>query len=210
MRKYTSFKYIYPPRPESVAPPQHLSKVEEEYVGQPKLNGSCAILATDGKEVHFMNRHHEKFRNKLLIGEKELKSLHRGKGWIYLVGEYLNKSQKDKLGKIFNGKFVIFDILVFEDNWLVGSTLEERQNLLREIFKTQDHDGWISKITEECFLVNNFRKNFLNVWKDITTIEMYEGMVFKKANSKLQVSFGEKNNTGWQLKIRKPTRNYQY
>ena len=210
-RDYLSFKYIFPPRPETVSSPAHLKDLEN-YIAQPKLNGSCAILATNGHEVIFMNRHKKLFSNKLLITNEDFRSLHRGDGWIYLIGEYLNKSQKDKNRKTFNGKFVIFDILVYENKWMIGSTVKERQELLTSLYPRDEHDGWILKIKEStnCFLVKNFDVNFISTWNEIVKIEMYEGMVLKRQNAKLEVSFNERNNTGWQLKIRKPTKNYQY
>lgn len=210
MRNYTSFKYIFPPRPETVAPPAYLGKIGDRFIGQPKLNGSCAILATNGQEVHFMNRHKSEFSNKLLISREELSGLHRGNGWTYLVGEYLNKSKKDKNSKIFNGKFVIFDILVHNDQWLVGTTFSERQRLIEKLYESTDHDGWIRKISDNCFRVENFSQDLEKKWKEVVKVDMYEGMVFKKHNAKLEVSFGAKNNTGWQMKIRKPTKNYSY
>jgi len=39
---------------------------------------------------------------------------------------------------------------------------------------------------------------------------MIEGFVLKKPSGKLESGLREKNNMGWQLKIRKPTKNYQY
>lgn len=209
-RNYSSFKYIFPPRPETVASPDHVKVVEGSHLAQPKLNGSCAVLATDGKEFHFMNRHKEEFKNKLLIPKEELLGLHRGSGWTYLVGEYLNKSQKGVDGKVFNGKFVVFDILVKDSKWLVGTTFEERQALLGEIYQTIEHDGWIRKITNYCFVVNTFKSDFVEKWKEIVDIEVYEGMVFKRAQGKLETAFSARNNTGWQLKVRKPTKNYSY
>jgi ATP-dependent DNA ligase len=210
MRDYSSFQYIYPPRPEVVAPPGHEVTLEETHWGQPKMDGSFSILATDGKELHFMNRHKEEFSNKLLIKPEEMKAMHRGKGWIYLVGEYMNKSKKGADGKTFNGKFVLVDILVYENLWLIGMTFEERQNLLDKIFSSTKHDGWIEKISENCFRAINVKGNLTENWKKLVKVDMYEGMVYKRANAKLETSFKEKNNTGWQLKIRKPTKNYSY
>lgn len=210
MRDYSSFQYIFPPRPEVVAPPGHEVSLESTHWGQPKMDGSFSILATDGKELHFMNRHKEEFSNRLLITPEELRSMHRGTGWIYLVGEYMNKSKKGANGKTFNGKFVLVDILVYEGKWLVGKTFEERQALLDKVYSSEEFDGWIEKISDNCFRALNIKENLTEKWKELVKIDMYEGMVYKRANAKLETSFKEKNNTGWQLKIRKPTKNYSY
>jgi ATP-dependent DNA ligase len=122
----------------------------------------------------------------------------------------MNKSQKDSGKKIFNHKFVIFDILVHEGKQLIGSTFEERQKLLSKLYKTTSHDKWISKISENVFRANNFSNNLEAEWKEITTVEMYEGFVFKKKTGTLTAGHKKENNMGWQLKIRKPTKNYSY
>jgi hypothetical protein len=117
--KYEKFRYLYPPRPTVKAPPNSIKTYEKMGLwAQPKLNGSCSLLFTNGTDVFFMNRHHEKFSNNHLDKE-ELKSLHRGTGWLVLVGEYMNKSQRGPDRKIFNLKFVIFDILVLARSWII-------------------------------------------------------------------------------------------
>lgn len=210
-RNYSSFVYIYPPRPERVAPPSFISKVKDTHWGQPKLNGSYGIFATNGKEWHFMNRSKETFKNKLLITKEELLGLHRGKGWIYLCGEYMNKSQKGVDRKVFNGKFVIFDILVFENQWLTGTTFQSRQELLDMLYGTTKYDFWIEKITDNCFRALNFKGELLEAaWKKLVTVDMYEGMVFKRPEAELELSVKSVNNAGWQFKVRKPTKNYSY
>jgi hypothetical protein len=50
----------------------------------------------------------------------------------------------------------------------------------------------------------------LESWKKLVSVEMYEGLVFKKPSAKLDVGYKPANNTGWQVKVRKPTKNYSY
>jgi len=214
MRLYTTFKYIWPPRPEVVAPAEHIETLDKgTHIAQPKFNGSCAILATNGKDLFFMNRHKQNFKHKLLIDNKELLSLHRGKGWIYLVGEYMNKSQRGPDGKIFNGKFVIFDILVYNNEWLIDTNIEGREKLLHTIYETTEAGAlneWMTKISTNCFVSRSFGENFDKIWNSACNVGMLEGLVFKRKNGALTMGLSEKNNTGWQCKIRKPTLNYLY
>jgi ATP-dependent DNA ligase len=207
--QYTSFKYIFPPRPEIKAPQTSIERFEElNFTAQPKLNGSCGVLFTDGKQFKFMNRHRLEFA-KTLIPSDELLSLHRGKSWTVLVGEHMNKSQRGADKKVFNGKYVIFDILVHNGVHLVGTTFEERQKLLEKLYRATPHDSWISKISENVYRVNNI-SNAETQWKDLTEVEMYEGFVFKKKSGKLDLGFKKENNMSWQVKVRKPTKNYSY
>jgi ATP-dependent DNA ligase len=207
---YDIFRYLFPPRPEIKSPPSMINTYEKMGMwAQAKLNGSCALLFTNGTEVVFMNRHKEKFAREI-ISKEELKTLHRGNGWIVLVGEYMNKSQKQQTGRVFNAKFVVFDILVHNSEYLVNSTFKDRQDLLRELYPVTSFDNWIDQISETFYLVKNIKKDFQQKWKDIVSIEMYEGFVLKKPEAKLTTGFSAGNNKGWQLKIRKETKNYQY
>jgi hypothetical protein len=208
--EYPTFKYIFPPRPSIKAPETTIEKWSEmEFVAQPKLNGSCGVLFTDGKQLKFMTRHNTPFA-KSSIPNEELNSLCKGKGWTVLVGEHMNKSQRDSSKKIFNNKFVIFDILVHEGKQLIGRTFSERQALLSKLYKTTAHDNWISKISENVYRANNLEKDLEKNWKEVTAVQMYEGFVFKKKSGKLTTGHKKENNMGWQVKIRKPTKNYSY
>lgn len=207
---YDRYRYLFPPRPEVKAPASSIKTYEKMGMwAQPKLNGSCSLLFTDGKDAVFMNRHQEKFARELLDKE-ELKSLHRGNGWMVLVGEYMNKSQKGPDRKVFNAKFVIFDILVYDGKYLIGSTFRERQELLDRIFISAPHDEWIDKISENVFRVHNFKTENDKRWQELVKVEMYEGLVFKRPDGKLGTGYTGANNTGWQVKVRKPTKNYTY
>ena len=54
----SKFNYIYPPRPEYKIPPKDLDNFDTgEYIVQPKYNGTCCIVFTNGKEVYVYNRH---------------------------------------------------------------------------------------------------------------------------------------------------------
>jgi ATP-dependent DNA ligase len=129
---------------------------------------------------------------------------------MVLCGEFMNKSQRGADRKVFNAKFVIFDIIVYNGKHLKDSTFWERQTLLDSLYEVQKHDQWINKIYENIFRVKNLEENLEQEWKDIVNVEMYEGFVLKKREGKLEQSFKQKNNIGWQVKIRKPTKNYKY
>lgn len=212
MKEYgNSFKYIYPPRPEIKSPPSGLPTYERMgYIAQPKLNGSCGVLFLDGKTSRTMGRHNNSLTREL-ISKDHLTNLYRGSGYTVLVGEYMNKSQKDGKGNLFNGCFVIFDILVYKGRHLLKSTFAERQTLLDEIYgEGKPYDDYISYISPSVYRVNNFTSDFVTLFNKITSIGMYEGFVLKRPNGILENGIREKNNTGWQLKIRKPTKNYKY
>ena len=211
MEAYDKYKYIYPPRPATVLAPSALDRFEEMgFWGQPKLNGSNSISFTDSKSLTFMNRHKQPFTN-FKLNKEEIISIHKGKGWMSFCGEYMNKSQRDTNGKVFNQKLVLYDLIVFENQHLIGSTFEERQKLMDEVFPSQgDFDPFLQVISDNIFRVKNFKKELLTNFKAVTQHEMYEGEVLKRPTGKLEAGYREANNVGWQAKCRKPTKNYSY
>jgi ATP-dependent DNA ligase len=210
MISYKSYRYIYPPRPEINLPSSELLKYDNGiWMAQPKLNGSNLLLFTNGVEIHVYNRHNSPITN-VKLKQSEFLSLHKGNGWIVLNGEYMNKSKNNSKKELFNQKFVIFDILVYEGTQTVGMTFEERIKLLDRLYPSTDYDSVINKVTENTYIVKSFYEDFSNIFNKITLTDMYEGLVLKKKNSKLKNGISEKNNTDSQMKFRKPTKNYSY
>jgi len=208
-RKYKN-QYIYPPRPENKIKPSSLIKYDtDEYLCEPKLDGSNCTLYINVKIFSQRNRHQGTITN-FKMDEKEILKLQKGKGEIVLVGEYMNKSKKGTDGKLFNKKFVIFDILVYEDMYLVGSTFKERYSLLKELFGTKEYDEYLYQVSDNVYLVKSFEDKFEKRFKSIIKVDMLEGFVLKRKSAKLERGTRQKNNVNSQLKCRKSTLNYQF
>src|SRR3990172_10230228 len=68
MIPFPHFRYIFPPRAENALPADLLKTYDNsQYGAQPKLNGDCTLVFTNGKEVHVYNRHRNKFKKSLKI-----------------------------------------------------------------------------------------------------------------------------------------------
>lgn len=210
-------KYIYPPRPETKIAPTSLKMFDEMdiYLAEPKLNGSSMEVYTDGKTLATMNRHNDTIACK--IDKSELLALHRGKGQMILCGEYLNKNQKDESGKPWNIKYVIWDIIMYEGKHLLGTTFEERKRLLAELYPSTN-DAYSSKadtyfmkqISENCYRVSPIIHGFEKFFDEIVKYEIFEGLVLKRRDGKLENGITAANNTRTQIKCRKPTKNYNF
>lgn len=210
MQSYSDMRYIFPPRPEIKTPVSGLPTYERMgFIGQPKLNGSCAELYLGMDRMKFMNRHQASFARNL-IPEEDLLRLHRGSGPMVLCGEYMNKSKRDGNGQLFNGCLVLFDILVYNGQYLTGTSFLERLALLDSLFPTTPYDKWIDQVSKNVYRVKSFESGFSELYKEIVQIDMYEGWVLKKPGGILEAGFRPANNMGWQLKARKPTKNYSY
>ena len=212
MPKYLTYRYIFPPRPKNAISPDDLNFWDNgTLICQPKLNGSNCLIFTNGVKVIVMNRHNQRLTNFRLTDE-EIKSLYRGNGgWMILNGEYLNKNKMDETGQPFNHKFVIFDILCFNGDYLVGKTFEERINLLDTLYDTNESEkDYLYNISTNVYRVKSYRSGFKDFFDKYTPIDMIEGVVLKRANARLEVGASEQNNVKSQLKSRKPTLNYKY
>jgi len=211
MVRFESFHYIYPPRPKNAVPVGELDFWDDgSMIAQPKLNGSNAVIFMNGKDVYVYNRHNQRLTN-FNLSKEELLRLYSGSGWMVINGEYLNKSKKDETGETFNHKLIIFDILVHNSNYLLGSSFQERVNLLDSLYGKNDSDkSYLYSVGENVYRVKSFEKGFKEAFDTLTKIDMIEGFVMKRRNGKLEIGNTENNNSNSQIKFRKATRNYKY
>lgn len=210
--KYNSFRYIYPPRPKNSIPKTELIQYDNgTMISQPKLNGSNTTVYTNGEKVIIMNRHNDRL-SRFEIKNEEILSLYKGTGgWTVLNGEYMNKSKIDENGKSFNHKFVIFDILVNDGDYLIGKTFEQRISILDEMFGNKKSEKeYLWSISENVYRVRSYENQFDTLFEKLTKIDMLEGLVLKRKNARLEIGNTELNNTKSQIKIRKPTKLYKF
>jgi hypothetical protein len=210
--KYLNYRFIFPPRPKNAVSPEDLDFWDNgSLICQPKLNGSNASIYTNGKKIIVMNRHGQRLTN-VRVSDSEILSLYRGNGgWMILNCEYLNKSKSDETGQAFNHKFVIFDILCYDGEYLVGKTFEERVNLLDTLYdEVQSEKDYLLSISTNVYRVKSYRVGFKDFFDKYTPIDMIEGAVLKRCNAKLEVGASELNNTKSQIKCRKKCNSYKY
>lgn len=210
--RYTSYRYIYPPRPKNAVPSTELNSYDNgTMIAQPKLDGSNCLIFTDGVQVKTMNRHGESM-SRFDIPKEEILSLYKGRGgWTVINGEYMNKSKREEYGITFNHKFVIFDVLVVDGEYLVGKTFEQRIKMLDDMFGVNDSKfSYLYAVSENVYRMKSFDKSFLERFETLSRIDMVEGLVMKRRNARLEIGNTELNNTKSQLKCRKATKNYKY
>ncbi len=176
-------------------------------VAQSKLNGSNCTIYMNGQNFYVYNRHGQRMTG-FDIDSKEISNLYRGKGWMVLNGEYMNKSKSGENGNVFNHKFCIFDILVYDGNYLIGKTFQERINLLDGFYGKSDN--YLTQVSENISKIETFYTSFQEKWEELIKIDMVEGLVLKRKSAKLEVGSTENNNTKSQIKVRKATKNYKY
>lgn len=214
--KYKSLRYIYPCRPSNSIPDTELDFWDNQsMIGQLKINGTNTLLFTNGEKVKIMGRHGQVLTNFHISIDEIINSLYKPLNlngqWLVLNGETLNKSKKDENELTFNQKFVLFDILVYDSEYLVGKTFQERIYLLDDIYGKRNSDKeYLYGISENIYRVKSYDSGFRDLYQKYTKIDLIEGLVLKRKLSKLELATGEKNNWRSQLKCRKSTLNYKY
>lgn len=212
--RYDNFCYIWPPRPENAIDSSDLLYWDNgTLLGQCKLNGSNTTIYTNGHKTFVMNRHNQRLTN-FKISNSEISNLYVCKAgeWLVINSEYLNKSKQDENGNIFNDKLIIFDILVYKSDYLLGSTFNERVELLDDIYGRIDSDkSYLYGISENIYRVKSYDRNFKQLFDSFTNnCPVVEGLVMKRKNAKLEIGNSEKNNNKSQLKCRVRSKNYKY
>lgn len=211
---YKGFSYIYPPRPKNAIPTKDIVRWDNNMMlGQPKMNGSNCVLFTDGNVIHTMNRHNQRL-TRFQIEKSEILELYKpvDKGnWLVINGEYMNKSKSDERGLVFNHKLIIFDVLVFNSEYLVGSTFQERVDMLDNMYgKTECDKDYLYQFTDNIYRVKSYDTNFVEIFNNLTKIDMIEGLVMKRKNAKLELGTTENNNAKSMVKARKATKSYRF
>jgi len=208
-------KFVFPPRAEYKTDPDRIHIYDNgQYFGQPKLNGSaCVVHLHESGERHVWNRHGQRL-SLIDYGKVELNPLHRGQGWITLCGELLNKNKKGEDGQPFNQKFCIWDILMLDGKSLEGTTVIQRVELISHLYSPKQEQPLKHLIeidkAENCFVIPSYENKFVELYEELIKVDVYEGLVLKLKAGKLQPGLNEKNNAQWQVKARKPTRNYDF
>lgn len=204
---YKSYKYIYPPRPELKIRPENLNIYDNNvFLAQPKLNGSCCEIYTGQKPIQ--KGRHNNTLSVFKLTNNEIRNV-LGTNINLVIGEYMNKSKYSN-NDIFNHKFVIFDQLIVDSEYLLGSTFQERLNIIKELYNPISETKYLYKLSQNIYMVKTFYNNFFKIWNDITKIDMYEGLVLKKKNAKLERGLKERNNVNTMIKARKSCKLYNF
>lgn len=208
---YKEFNYIFPPRPKNAIPSEEIDFYNTPmFFAQPKLNGSNTVIFMNEKKTYVMNRRGER-QTRFNVPMEQIRSLYKGSGWMVLNGENMNKAKNDSKGENFNNNLVLFDILVFDGDYLVGRSYQERIALLDNLYgRMSSEEDFLYSISDNVYRVKSYDSDFDELYESLVKIDMYEGLVIKRKRSKLEIGTTESNNTKSQIKCRKPTRNYSF
>lgn len=199
--------YLWPPRPENKIPSAVLGNYEKTHWCQFKKNGTCNVLIiAPDKTFKTWTRHKEAHKNWTCDQQTIQPILDVSKGWTVFVTEVLHS----KVPGIRDTQY-IFDILVYDGNFLFGKTFAERQALISNLFEKAYIGETISHyiVSDNIWVAKNHTSGFKEMFDNISNPED-EGLVLKNPKAKLDLCNKQSSNNGWQLKCRKIHKNYSF
>ena len=185
--------WLWPPRPESAIPPSLIKSFEDRgYVGQIKYNGTCQVVSVDAAlGVTFQTRHNE--LNKAWTPLPEIAKYFSNFPDSVLVGELLHNKHASVKNTI-----ILFDVLHYQGQSLVGKTLSERLMILCSL-----------PITKNVQVIETHTRDLTGLYHSLSK-PTEEGLVLKDPNAQLKSCLRNGLNASWQVKCRRPTKNYGF
>lgn len=207
---------LYPPRPKGRMLPSELPGYDKtsKWVAQRKFNGTRTLVHVLGSHVCLQSRHGESHKQFQLTPrlKEEILSLDLDKGLEYwLDGEILDAKTKNPN---YKNKIVLFDIL-HQGHYLFGSPdLMARYEILKRICRNPEQKepdlGLALKVTENIWLAETFSDKFTERFQDFIDSDEIEGLVLKKRNSVIDNIGAKEYEISWQIRCRKPHKNYTF
>lgn len=207
---------FFPPRPEGSVPPDAIGSFVG-FWGQYKYNGTRQMIFVhpDGT-IELYGRHQKPHARVFYELSPELEAsirklkLPRGK-WHVLDSELLHKKTEN-----LRDRTVLFDSLVYNGEYLVGTTYRERLEILRSVCRKPRKRETVTgrkialHITDHLWLVPTFVKSLGDRFEDLLDMDEIEGLMLKDPEGVLEFGVAEKNNSAWMARCRKPTKNYSF
>lgn len=193
--------YYFPNRPFLVSQTDTVideKSASDDWIAEPKFNGDRLVLFYENGKFQFWNRHKSMFRKFTPLQSMidELNSLNLPDK-CQLDGELLHFKTKTTKNTI-----VFYDIYQY-DGVKVNSPYEVRKELI-----SNHLDGNFKHLK----LVPVFTKNFREIFNDFVKKDdqLYEGLVMKNLKGELVFNSVSSPDVSWQLKIRRPSKNYKF
>lgn len=202
--RYDEYSYLWPPRPERKVPPTTFNFYQSRgYWAQVKKNGTCTVIFARGKEVIFKTRHDDDHKAWSPKPEHIKFFQSDSTEWTVYTAELVHSKTPHIKDQLY-----IFDILVDSGVHLSGMTFEERQNLLYQNHPNGVYEPTQYRIHPYVSLAINFKTDYQHLWKSLQVED--EGLVLKDPTAKLVACIKQTANAGWQVKTRRPTKNYSF
>ena len=201
----TTLKYsgdiFYPPfSDKATISPDNLVHYESNgsYLAHKTFNGTRTIIEFSPDKINLWTRDKKIHKNLNLCKSlmEQLNQWHEclGRESAHVIdGEML-------LDKNLKKRFIAFDILVFDNEHLIGSNILERYELLTKLMGPPDDyekvfgNNLALEFTNYLWLAESYLFNFSNEYKRHEHVSEVQGLVLKSLKDKLKHEDKEKNN----------------
>jgi len=196
-----SFKYFYPERPRLLHIEQPLFEQlsrDENWVAEPKYNGSRLQLHLVNGAWQFWNRHEQ-----LMVYTPSREVLDALAG-LNLEGYWLFDGElRHKKTRGISHKIVLYDVFIRQDYLLLGQPFADRRGVLETLLHYRGDYRVLS-------LAPQYEENFRQVFGLLTQDEEIEGLVLKNLQGQLQLGRSRAVESRWMWKARRPSNLYQF
>jgi ATP-dependent DNA ligase len=222
MEAYDPSRYIFPPRtkmttefwedrkagvPDSLV--RSWMKYGDNVWAQYKLNGNRNLIKVfPDRKIQFWNRHAELQQTYAIPDEMREEILRISPAGVYTLwdSELMNFKTKDIKDIVY-----LYDVLVWESQWLTGVPYRQRYERLAERVGPLTIPLEPAEMQAPLYLAQNFTPDqWVDRWKAAKKLPWIEGLVLKRLDftSVLEPGTQEYNNAGFMLRVRKPHKNY--
>ncbi len=183
------------PRPKGKIHPSQLAEYERsgDWIVQRKFNGKKTTIFCDRKSLFLFNKG-ELFRSDIPLSQFNSLRL-QGECWLD--------------GELLKNRVVLYDILQYDGEYLIGITQEERLNLLDSLCVCTKGDTAL-QVTDNIWLAEHWDSDFEARFEDFLDLDSIEGLVLRKKKSKFSDLGFRACETEDQIRCRKGNRKYRF
>lgn len=210
--RFDEFRPIYPPRPELNINPATLGRYRG-FIAQYKYNDFRALLyiLPDGS-ISLLNRYRQLMRYVMSDAmKKAIQAIRVKPGYFYVFDGGL----MIRAGKV-RDRLILWDILVHENEYLVGTTYRDRYRLLFQImgepnrFERETGHKVALQVNRYVWIAHSFTDQFEERYRSAIVLDEIEGLVLKNPAGRLEQGIFEHNNGSWMIRVRKPSALYTF
>jgi hypothetical protein len=171
------------------------------FVAQKKKNGTNTPIFTNCSQVIFKTRHGDEEDHKQWAPNKEHIKFFKqfGPKWTVFTAELLHSKTTNVKDELF-----IHDVLVWQGEYLIGSTFKERQHLLMGIVHSLNgkDEGDQYRVHKHVTIAKVFGSGFKQLFENLKPED--EGLVFKRPDGVLVPCIADEANSHWMARCRIP------
>lgn len=209
-------RILYPPRPRNRIVPGKLQRYNDDpkWVAQLKFNGQRNLVFIPvGGDAQVFGRKGTPHSDYVLPAKivNEFKSLSLTDNDYWFDSELLNRKTKDKN---YKHRIILFDVLYIGKHLFNGPTLLQRMEILANICNNPTefelNHGIALRVTEHIWMAQTFSTDLMVRFNQFLHCDEIEGLVLKLGDSKLDSIGAKEHEVSWQIRCRKPSKNYQF